>query len=569
MVMKDWRYRKENIQAAERISAELNCGRLAGRLLAARGILTTSEAYDFLNPNLRSLNDPFLLKDMERAVERIAKTIKEGGKILVHGDYDADGITSTALMVKSLTSTMGEDRVEHFLPSRYGEGYGISSDRIHKAGRDGVDLIITVDCGIKAHDAALETKDLDIDLIITDHHEPGEKLPEAYCILDPKIEDSGYPFPELAGVGVAFKLALALQQRDLLLMDARDLLDLVALGTVADLVPLVGENRILVKYGLEKLRDTKSPGLISLMTESGIDIARGPSATDIAFKLGPRINSAGRMGDPDMALELLLTWDRVDADLFARELNTLNFKRKAVGSKLVQEIKLAIEETGAGEDPFIITYGRGWNPGVLGITANKIMESAARPVAVLSLEEETARGSIRAPAGYNLMPALEQVGSLLMEYGGHEKAAGITLRSENIEEVRKKLNEYTMDIYPDLSFVPTLDIDMDLSLEEIDTFELEHIERLQPFGTDNPSPIISIRDAMIGSGSRTVGDGKHLKFCVEEGPSSIDCIYFNGGEFHDQLRPGMLVSIAGEPSIHRWRGRETLQLRVVDIRIDE
>ncbi len=566
---KEWRYRKENLEIGGRLSKGLDCASLTGRLLAARGFMGIEEAYGFLHPELRGLHDPFLMNGMESTVERIGRAILGREKVLVHGDYDADGITSTALLVKALLSSMGRDRVSHFLPSRYGEGYGVSMERLDAAEKEGFDLVITVDCGIKAIEAADKARDLGIDLILTDHHEPGEELPRAFSILDPKIKGSSYPFRDLAGVGVSFKLALALQQKELLLMDARDLLGLVAFGTVADLVPLLGENRILVKHGLEILRNTRSPGMVSLMTESGIDLSKGISASDIAFKLGPRINSAGRMGDPTMALDLLLTDDRVDADLFARELNNLNFKRKAVGSKLVQEIGRTIGEIGADEDPFIVVSGEDWNPGVLGISANRIMDSLARPVAVLSIQKGIARGSVRAPEGFDLVKALDSVKDLCMEYGGHERAAGVTLSSDLLNELRSRLVDHTRVSYPDLSFIPSLMIDMSLNIDELDLNELKDLEKLEPFGTGNPTPMVSIREIMVGGERRTVGDGKHLRMTIEDGSSRVQCIYFNGGQLMDKLHTGMIISVVGEPSVHRWGGKESVQLRLVDIKCEE
>jgi single-stranded-DNA-specific exonuclease len=368
---------------------------------------------------------------------------------------------------------------------------------------------------------------------------------------------------------VAFKLAMALEQKELLMMDSRELLDLVGFGTVADLVPLKGENRILVKYGLERLRDTKRTGMISLMTESGIDISAGISAVDIAYKLGPRVNSAGRMGDPDMALDLMLTRDRVDADLFARELNTLNFKRKAIGTRLVGEIEKCIEESEMTSDPFIVAAGEGWNPGVLGISANRIMEKMARPVAVLSVDGDVAKGSVRAPEGFDLLEALESVSDLLTEYGGHERAAGITLDRNYLVDLRSRLTEFTSREYPDRSFIPSITVDIDVGIRELSIEELTGLEELGPFGTDNPGPIISIRDAMIGDNMRTVGEGRHLKFTLLDGPHEIQCIFFNGGEFEKVLQSGMIVSAVGEPGIHRWRGRENIQLRIDDLRSNE
>ncbi len=563
---KTWRNREEDIEVARRISDEFGCGFLSSRVLVARGYRTYDAVYGFLHQSLRNLHDPFLFKDMEKAVDRIGRSLEKDGKIIIHGDYDADGITSTALMVRSLRPSFGNERISHHLPSRYGEGYGVSMQKVEEAAGNDIDLMITVDCGIKAFEAADTAREYGLDLIITDHHEPGDEIPNATAVIDPKSKDSGYPFSELAGVGVAFKLAHALQMKDVSLVDARELLDLVAFGTVADLVPLVDENRTLVKFGLEKLRDSRNMGLCSLMRESNIDRIKGPTATDISFKMAPRVNSAGRMGDPDMALELFLTEDRVDSDLFARQLNNLNFRRRSVGNKLVEEINAEIERTGVMKDPFILIAGKGWNPGVIGISANGVMNDLARPVAVLSIDDDgLAKGSARAPNGFDLIGAFSSVSDLLLEHGGHERAAGLTLRAEDIEKVREGLIKDTLERYPDLDFTPVIDIDLCLSPDELTGSEVEGLESLRPFGTANSSPIISIGDAMIGHGLTTVGEGKHLKFNIEESGSNIKCIYFNKGELIDSISPGSMVSIAGEPSIHRWGGRSDIQIRVIDM----
>jgi single-stranded-DNA-specific exonuclease len=539
---------------------------LVARILVARGLKSIDSIYEFMRKNLRGLHDPFLFEDMRKAVLRLEKTMDRGGKILIHGDYDADGITSTALMIRALNSTIGPDRLMHHLPSRYGDGYGVSVETVDEAASSDVDLMITVDCGIKALEAADRARDSGIDLIITDHHEPGDELPKATALIDPKLEDSKYPFKDLAGVGVAFKLVHALELDGKLNIDSRDLLDLVAFGTVADLVPLIDENRTLVSVGLERMKETGNLGLRSLMMESGIDTVKGPSATDIAFKMGPRVNSAGRMGDPEMALELFLTDDRVDADLFSRQLNHLNFKRRAVGNKLVETILREIDELGIGDDPFIIVAGKDWNPGVLGISANKIMIELARPVAVLSIDEKgRAKGSARAPSGFDLINCLKDFSDLLLEWGGHERAAGLTLFAEKLPELRKKLVKRTTELYPGMDFIPSVDIDIDLAPAELTETEVQGLDLLRPFGTGNSHPIVSIRDVMIGGGLRTVGDGKHLKFTLEEESLKIGCIYFDNGHLAPYLGPGSIVSIAGEPSIHRWGGRSDVQIRVIDL----
>jgi len=566
---KVWKRREENIETSKMISEKLGIPMLPARILVARGMTSVEDIYGFLNPKLRNLHDPFLFRNMEKVVKRVDECLEDNGKVIIHGDYDADGITSTAMMYRSLVSSFGKDRVDTFLPSRYGEGYGISIEKMMEAERDGFDLMITVDCGIKAIDAAKRSHEMDMDLIITDHHEPGETVADPYSILDQKIEDSGYPFKELAGVGVSFKVAQALHQREVIVKDPRELMDLVAIGTVADLVPLVDENRPLVRFGLERLRETSSMGLKTLMIESGIDLTVGPSAMDIAFKMGPRINSAGRMGDPSMALELLLTDDRVDADLFSRQLNNLNFKRRAVGKNLVDEVLSLISSSGRDKDNFIIAAGKDWNPGVLGVTANKVLEMFSRPVAVLSVDDNgMAKGSARAPEGFDLISALQDVSQNLFEYGGHEKAAGLTLRWDDIEEVRNGLLDHMKRKYHDMVFTPTIDIDLDVSPDELSMDEVSSMDVLEPFGIGNPSPRVCLREVMVDGRVSTVGDGKHLKFSLEGASGNIDCIYFNNGDLSSKMFTGSVISLVAEPSIHTWRGRSKVQLRIDDIELE-
>lgn len=567
---REWRRREENMEVARSLRDRIGCGTLASRILAARGFRTSDEAYGFIHRSPRSLHDPFHIPGMEKAVALISENLMSGGKILIHGDYDADGITSTALLSKALGSAYGNKRARHFLPSRYGEGYGISRKILKECAENGTDMIITVDCGIRDVEAAEIAADLGLKMIITDHHERGDDLPGPDALVDPKAIPGEYPFRELAGVGVAFKLAHALQMKEMIPVDVRELLDLVAIGTVADLVPLVDENRTLVSLGLDRIRETGSLGIRALLRESGVDVINGPKASDIAYKLGPRINSAGRMGDPDMALDLFLTDNRVDADLFARQLNTLNFKRRNVGQKLAIEVKERIESGNLNDDPFIVVAGKDWNPGVIGITASKVMNELSRPVAVITIDENgVAKGSIRAPDGFDLGPALESSGHLLDQFGGHERAAGITLKDGNIPLLRSSFIDFTRDRYPDLEFTPIMDIDLDVSPDELEEEEVIELEKLEPFGVSNPHPVVSIRDAMIDGSVTTVGDGKHLKFMIAGEGNSIKCIFFNHGDLSRRLGPGSMVSVSGEPSIHRWGGRSDVQINIFDMILEE
>jgi len=564
----DWNYRKVDLEFAMHLSEKLDIHPLLARLMVSRGIEDAETGYGILHPHLRKLHDPFQLGGMKRAVDRIGEAVENGERVMIHGDYDVDGITASALLFESLKEVL-DDRLDVFLPSRFEEGYGISPGAFEIMKKKGSSLMITVDCGIRAVSEMDHAREMGFDVIVTDHHEPGGVIPVGVAVVDPKVEGDPYPFKELAGVGVAFKLATALQVSGVTGVDVRELLDLVAMGTISDLVPLLDENRILVHFGVEKLSGTRRLGLQMLMKESGLEPRRGIKAGDVSFKLGPRLNAAGRLGHPDMALDLILTDDRIDAELFSRELSTLNYKRQSIGKKLVEEIFEEIKNLDMDDDPSVIVAREGWNPGVIGVSAARVLEMVGRPVIVISIKGKTARGSARSPSGFNMEKALSSLGEILIEYGGHERAAGLTLETERIGEFRKRFNQLVEEMYPGRVYTPVLDVDLDLSPEELDIPGIESIEGMGPFGMSNPQPVISLRDVSIGYGIRTVGDGKHLKFNVVDGEISVDCIWFNMGELEAKLSPGINVTIAGQPDIHRWGGTETVQMKVLDMALLE
>jgi len=565
---REWRYREEDPTATGDLIRRLNIPPILARILSARGFRDHERAYVFLNPTLRSLHDPFLMLDMEKGVERLSRAVEGQERMMIHGDYDADGITSTALLLRALGYREGNKLLVYHLPSRFGEGYGLSGAAVERAGELGCTLIVTVDCGITAVEEAEHCRELGIDLIITDHHEPKEMLPPALAVIDPKRAGDPYPFKELAGVGVAFKLLTGMVEKGHLKVDIRSYLDLVAIGTLADVVPLVDENRSLVHEGVRRLTETTNPGLLSLMREMKLDPSKGIGSGDISFRIAPRINSAGRMHHPDLALQLMITDERIDADTFARGLNSMNFRRRAIGAKVQEEVMRMLEETGRIEDPVLVCADPGWEIGVLGIAANRVLDLVGRPCFVLTIEGGVAKGSGRGPEGFDLLGALENCKGLLEEYGGHEKAVGITIREEHLEEFRRRLTDHALREYPTLEFQPRLDIDLDLPLADLSMEQVESLDRMAPFGLENPAPIFTTRNVLLDD-IKSVGDGRHLKFRARGEQVIVDCIWFGMGELASVLSPGSTASIAGNADIHEWGGMRDIQLKVIDMLIEE
>ncbi|MCU0799220.1 MAG: single-stranded-DNA-specific exonuclease RecJ [Candidatus Thermoplasmatota archaeon] len=564
--IRQWRYASEDIGLADRISRELEIPVLISRLLVARGMRDAAVVHDYLHPDLRQLHDPFLMDGMKAAVNRVKEAIEGNEVVGVHGDYDTDGITATALMLTALGEMIPREKMIYKLPSRYDEGYGISEDAVRALAQGGATLLISVDCGVQAMDAVDLARTLGMDVIVTDHHEMGTELPKALSVLDPKVKGSGYPFKGLSGVGVAFKLVHALNLSDVLTRDIRDHLHLVALGTIADIVPLTDENRPLVREGLEVLSATDSPGILALRRETGLDPGRGISSTDVSHRLAPRLNAAGRLGNPEMALELLLTGDRVDADVFSRELSTLNFRRQAIAARVMEEALEMARSTGALTRSSIVVAKEGWNPGVLGITASRMLEETGKPSVVLTTEGGTARGSARAPSGFDLLAALEHCKGSLDRWGGHDRAAGLTMGAASIASFKDGLDAYISERYPDGLPPPVIEIDLDLAPSELGIRSIVSLELMQPTGFGNPASSISIRDALVGPRVQAVGGGKHLKFDIDGGDGHINCIWFNSGHLARNVLPGSTISICGSPDINRWGGNDEVQIRIMDIK---
>ena len=530
---------------------------LTAMVLASRGIINSAQAHAYLDCNT-PLPDPFLMTDMDLAAGRVGLAMARGEKIAVFGDYDVDGITSTCLLTSFLRSH-GVDCVS-YIPGRLEEGYGLNPIAIHQLHQEGVNLIITVDCGITAVAEAELCRELGIDLVITDHHECKDVLPYAAAVIDPHRPDGGYPHKNLSGVGVAFKLAAALSgDQDAVL---RDYADMVCLGTVADVMPLQGENRVFVARGLEQLSRTTRPGIAALMAESGCD-PKAVSASSIGFMLAPRINAAGRMGRIELALELFLTDDPVRAAEVAKQLCDLNKQRQAVESEIYTQAVSMLPE---GQPPeAIVLADESWHQGVVGIVASRIAEEFACPAFLICLDGEHGKASSRSHGGFNLFASLTALAPLLESYGGHELAAGFTINRSNIPEFRRQICALAAGFYTDDTPRTSLDVDCAIPAELMTISNIESLCVLEPCGNSCPKPVLMMKNLLIDRISM-VGNGRHMRLRLRSGRNSVNAIYFSANPESTFIGPGDVVDIAFTPQINEFRGERSVQMNVLDIR---
>ena len=530
---------------------------LAAMVLASRGIRNGAQAHAYLDCNVPLL-DPFLMTDMDLAAGRVGLAMARGEKIAVFGDYDVDGITSTCLLTSFLRSH-GVNCVS-YIPGRLEEGYGLNPIAIHQLHEEGVNLIITVDCGITAVAEAELCRELGIDLVITDHHECKDILPYAAAVVDPHRPDGGYPHKNLSGVGVAFKLAAALSGDQEAVL--REYADMVCLGTVADVMPLQGENRVFVSRGLELLSRTTRPGIAALMAESGCD-PKTVSASSIGFMLAPRINAAGRMGKIELALELFLTDDPVRAAEVAKALCDLNRQRQAVESEIYAQ---AVSMLPAGQPPeAIVLADESWHQGVVGIVASRIAEEYACPAFLICLDGEHGKASSRSHGGFNLFASLTALSSLLESYGGHELAAGFTITRSNIPEFRRQICALAAGFYSDDTPRTSLDVDCAIPAELLTIHNIESLCALEPCGNSCPKPVLMMKNLLIDR-ITMVGNGRHMRLRLRSGRHSVNAIYFSATPETASIQPGDVVDIAFTPQINEFRGERSVQMNVLDIR---
>ena len=563
MKYQHWNVRRPERGAASRLR-EAGLAPLCAAVLSARGIREPEEAARFLSCGGERFHDPFLLRDMDRAVERVRRAIDGGETIAVYGDYDVDGITATCLLTEALAWQGG--KVVSYIPDRTEEGYGLNPGAIRRLAGQGVTLIVTVDCGITAVNEVESARSLGVEVVVTDHHHCKDKLPAAVAVVDPRREDCPYPFPELAGVGVALKLAQALagpEQRDEVF---RRFGELAAIGTVADVMRLTDENRAMVRQGLELLGHTKRPGLRALMREAGLEPGNMPTAVTIGYGLAPRINAAGRMEQAMVALELLLTRDEEHGEVLANTLCRLNRERQAIELDIFEQCALLLERRPELASPAIVLAGEGWHQGVVGIVASRLAEKYSCPAFMICLENGRGKGSCRSFGGFHLFAALESCADLLEGYGGHEMAAGFTVLEEHIPELTARLKALVSAHAGGEPMEASIDVDGEIeSCALLTTGEVDALGALEPFGTGNPKPVFLLRSAAVLS-CCDVGGGRHLKMRVRRDGVVLDAIFFSANCAQCGVSAGERLDLIFTPQINEFRGSRTVQLQICDLR---
>ncbi|KIQ94938.1 Single-stranded-DNA-specific exonuclease recJ [Anoxybacillus thermarum] len=555
-----WNMKQVNAQQVQMIAQALHIAPLVATLLVSRGYDTVEAARSFFEQR-QSFHSPFLLNDMQKAVERIEKAITKGEHILVFGDYDADGVSSTVVMVSALREKGAN--VSFYIPNRFSEGYGPNEQAFRLAKEQGVSLIITVDTGISALHEANVAKQLGIDLIITDHHEPGPVLPESYATIHPKISPN-YPFKHLAGVGVAFKLAHALIGRV-----PYEWLDVVAIGTIADLVPLQDENHLFARLGIEQFRQTNRLGLQALCKQCGVSHTAVTEDT-IAFMIGPRINAAGRLDCADPAVQLLLTTDVHEADTLAEQIDMMNRERQQLVNDITEEAIQLVEQHYV-DDRVLVVAKEGWNVGVIGIVASRLVERFYRPTIVLSIDQEkgVAKGSARSIEGFDLFANLSNCRDILPHFGGHPMAAGMTLSLHDVDELRHRLNEAAKQQLTPEHFVPVTHVDVCCSISDVSLELIEQMNRLAPFGMGNPKPRVLLERVQLDTLRKIGTDQSHLKLLLVEDGKTLEAIGFGFGHIGDEIAPNARLSVVGELSINEWNNFRKPQLMIQDIAVNE
>ena len=556
---KKWEVCEENKEKIKELAMKTNLSSLLVNILINRGITTVEEVELFLNPTRDDFHEPFLMPDMEKAVDRILKAIENNEKVIIYGDYDADGITSITVLKKFLKER-GLD-VSEYIPNRLSEGYGLNKNAINKIHEQNYTLMITVDCGISANEEIKYATELGIEVIVTDHHEPGEEIPRCVAVVDAKRKDNKYPFNQLAGVGVVFKLIQAISNK--LNLDAKEYLkylDIVCVGTISDIVPLVDENRVIAKLGLKLIPMTKNIGLKTLVKSIGY---KNIDSTSVSFGVAPRINACGRMGKQEIALKLFLTDDKKEAEEITEILNNYNVERQQTEKEIFEQAVSEIERANVDE-PCIVLGKEGWHHGVIGIVSSKVTELYFKPSILICFEGEEGKGSGRSIPGFDLHEALMNCSTYIEKFGGHSMAVGINVKKENFEKFKKDFEEYAQN-QGIRDIIPIVKIDEETSLKEINLQTVKDLSLLEPFGEANKVPIFLIRNLKIQS-IRTLSEGKHLKLKLGQDSYIIDAIGFGIGEVSENYLIGDKVDIVGSLEVNSFNGMEQVQIVIKDMR---
>ena len=556
-------------EKSARLATELGIDSVLAELLVQRGVETFEQARTFFRPRLEDLHDPFLMKDMDKAVERIHKAVRGGEHILVYGDYDVDGTTAVAQVYSFLKQFT--PKVDFYIPDRYDEGYGLSYKALDWASDCGVNLVITLDCGIKAIDKVEYARGKDIDVIICDHHLPENELPAAVAVLDPKREDCNYPFDDLCGCGVGFKLVQGYVQKfglDPALLEP--LLDLQVVSIASDLVSMTGENRILAHYGLKRLNEHPRHGLLAMINLSKLEPGH-VTIDDIVFKIGPRINAAGRMESGRLAVELLTATDDKTANRIGEEINDSNNERKSIDREITQQaLDMVANGTALESENVTIVYNPTWNKGVVGIVASRLVEACYKPTVVLTKSNGFITGSARSVHGFDLYASIESCADLLENFGGHVYAAGLTMKEENLEEFCRRMNKFVKVNITREELTPVVEMDAKLNFSQITPKFTRILKQFQPFGPGNNNPVFMTEDVYDAGNGRKVGaGGVHLKLDLmqENLPyRPIAAIGFNMSQYYDHIKAGNPIDICYSIVENFYRGSSTVQLRLKDIR---
>ena len=556
---KKWEICKINEEDINKICEENNLSQLIGSILASKKIISKDEIREFLNPTRDDFHDPFLMPDMEKAVERILIAIQNKEKIIIYGDYDVDGITSVTVLKKFLEEQ--GLKTGEYIPNRLNEGYGLNKEAVKNISEQGYTLIITVDCGISCIEEIEYAKELGMEVIVTDHHEPGEIIPDCLAVVDAKRKDNKYPFNQLAGVGVVFKLIQSISLK--LNLEAKEYLkylDIVCVGTISDIVPLIDENRVITKLGLKLVEKTRNIGLKTLLESTGY---KEINSTTISFGIAPRINACGRMGEEKEALELFLTNNIQEAKQISERLNQYNIERQETEKQIFKQAIQEIEEENK-DVPCIILGKEGWHHGIIGIVASKVTDIYFKPSILICFEGEEGKGSGRSIPGFDLHDAVMNCNTYVEKFGGHSMAIGINVKKENFEKFKKEFEEYVQNSHIN-DIIPIIKIDKEIDLRKINIQDIRDLKLLEPYGEANKMPLFLIKNMKIQS-IRTLSEGKHIKLKLGIDNYIADAIGFNMGNIAEQYLIGDRVDVVGSLEINEFGDNENIQINLKDIR---